>query len=39
MIKQNPEFARFYAANKDKSMEDLLRDNGVDLGTIIKLLK
>lgn len=39
LIKTNPEFARFYEANKDKSVEQLLRDNGVKLDTIMQLLK
>lgn len=39
LAKTNPQFARFYEANKDKSVEQVLRDNGVDLGTIMSILK
>ena len=39
LIKTNPEFAKFYEANKDKSVEQLLRDNGVNLDTIMRFLK
>lgn len=39
LAKSNPQFAQFYAANKDKSVEQILRDNGVDFSTIMNLLK
>lgn len=39
MARQNPEFARFVDANKNKSVEQLANEYGIDLNMLRGLIK
>lgn len=39
MMQSNPQFAAFVSQNKGKSPEQIARENGIDLGAIMKAFK
>jgi signal-transduction protein with cAMP-binding, CBS, and nucleotidyltransferase domain len=39
MMSTNPKFAQFVQENKGKSAEQIAQEHGIDLPTVIKLLK
>ena len=39
LAQSNPDFAKFLDANKGKSVDQLMRDYGVDIGSIMNILR